>query len=1489
MDSSAGARCLVIVTCWTLAVVSTVVDAAHITSPLPFSNLIQLTEAVLAPAWGRGGWAAIPTNISIAKERVPDFGAALPSLCLINRPTVLMAVPHTFAMFDDQFGVAYAYPINQTGAATVSSPVSVTAVAHAYLDLEKSCYVALTNASLCVALLHSIADSVSCELGGLEALQYNWTAEALQTAQAATAADFDEGEQNATLVGLSASEIFTAFVVDFLPLRSRLRHAISRSMDVMFSASEASRGLFNGSHRLTDEDEKYWFEYGTMAEWGSFLWVEYMPLLQWKWAVLYRLAISTLQPSAVAAAPISAEEEGSTKWWREMTQRASGLTRCPFVDEWPRLMTAPQMLAIDQSIDRTTTAMTNLAESIQKSRELSGVPARLLVLHHSYCTAISFLFTAALIYDAAYLQIAASLWLADPNNTNSWASQALLHGTGANVVEHAAALETAVATQLTVIQSTLSTVAEIRFIRCMSAFLNGTAPLHTSVSPSDCVEALLSSRSPASPLHPVVLHTIWNQSKAEVMNTDVDGGLARYAFTSYSASSISVSWATLHQTTPTPFGQPSLFMPFTSAPTAQVPVNSCADTAAVELQPRSTSASKDALQGDSGGGCAAGTYTDVNTAACLSCPSPCHVANTANGIESERRVVYCPGDGLMHSCPMRPFASVYAGEATGGLKSASQACIFLCENPYQAPINDSCISRIGSYYDSMSMTLQPCRISPLLPEQSAIFVGSGVTDEPDSCPFVLPHPLWTTSALSAAELMDLGLWPTPTLSEGSGLTWETMVELNGTELHEMHRISPLEGTATSLAHELVAVGTEDSHRPLAWYLISTLVQSGATTPSNIQLRLLLNTTDFFTIQDVSATTERGDADATSKEAAASPTQLLLSSPWCYGSTMVMEHCNSSSAATATRQSSDPETSTPTKTATTSLRLVFRVVLSRVTNTAAFFVNGVSIGDPIVVQWKQEVATLSSALAYHLSIGGWAATYSVQDKIAVPSTSSEYELRSWTPFAIPLHMEYIPGSIVSFSAAPAALSPAVEALRAAEIQWRTEAVVFSETLGTLVKDQGTTSLFHYTSLSPSVAYHVSQTLAARAQNESEDVFGICRPGYGIFALQLQVSCAPCPTGAYTIQQGSQRGRCACIAQRQVECITASDGSSSCLCTPRRATLAPPQYTTRPNGTVVVVDDVLQDSPEEACFLHGSIWAGWYCAPADNALTYPTVALEIDPVVVCTLGLLKGETTTTAAVSSNQLQNTSLHFLYTTGLGPDECRVLTSVQATPSSTSLSSSSSLLYYAPSQPVVSHFLFAMRASPLQAGHFSIINVSYFSPRQTAIAFSMSEYELLPLMVLNSLLHLDNLTLLQWPVVEQTLATAQLSATWACRGNSSSSSPLPEVTTLLNLTDVAPSEAFLLPVVDVSRDCRLILSVVSGAKPDDYNSFLASDTVTYTFLAVSATSAPSSSSDGDTGGHSLNETTSTMITAAFAAVSLLMAVFLYRHEHISTLQIWPS
>ncbi|KAH9579726.1 hypothetical protein LSM04_000283 [Trypanosoma melophagium] len=182
-------------------------------------------------------------------------------------------------------------------------------------------------------------------------------------------------------------------------------------------------------------------------------------------------------------------------------------------------------------------------------------------------------------------------------------------------------------------------------------------------------------------------------------------------------------------------------------------------------------------------------------------------------VNAKNLFVYCPGDGVVHSCANKPDNAVYV--PTGLRPSSSESCHFRCIDPYMFLLNGKCDFVPGYYMNHNQLancTVPDTFIGPLLLPFHT-FVGSGAPNIPESCSYVLRR------RFISEKISQL---PSPLQCCGSntmGFSMTLSTVLSGHIIRQYHAENYGEAYLhhiTSIAYELVAILPNG----WSWYLIS---------------------------------------------------------------------------------------------------------------------------------------------------------------------------------------------------------------------------------------------------------------------------------------------------------------------------------------------------------------------------------------------------------------------------------------------------------------------------------------------------------------------------------------------------------------------------------------------------------------------------------------------------------------------------------------------
>jgi hypothetical protein len=1271
-----------------------------------FAYLSQLTEAVLAPVWGTGGYAYALSGLRM------NSTSSLRPICLHTRTaSSVVTAPFTPAMFDVQFSPVYEVAVDNASARVIGQ-----------LDLQRSCYTSFDAPDTCVAALMSSREQ--CAFGSDDALYHNWTADALKPAEPAAPTGSEGPVRSVPLPasGLSAAELFTVFLNDYLPQRAWLRTAVPRSVDLLSTAMQAAAAFYGNTPGLTAGDEVADMQQAVTSEWNRYLWNVYGPQLRRKWDLLYQYAVATLHQGSIAP-PLRAR--GAMNGSANSVSGIPGpvlATTCPLMDVWLQLRYNPADMNVTRLTQLIKAAVGGLANAlavvrrggdIDAGKDAAEVDALLFrLVRNVYCVTTTNLFSLTALLDRPFLLAVSSVWVDMANHSDSWAWQTMQTASLSAVVGDATAFQRAAAAQMDALSSSLSTVSEKALLSCIARFLDPTTPLTstTRVSPSNCVWEFLETRDGSASIADNFTTLFDAKKLSEASVTDGVPGVTRYESvevlpSTSESTGASLQWFVVQERARCLTAQTSVFTPAVASPSSRL------DTCALTAQNATPESAWDWIYE-----CPAGTFVTESNATCATCPSACAASTSSASMSftSSAFPVYCPGDGLLHGCPPRPTDAIYTGSTSGGQTGPSAICRYACADVYTAPMNYSCLSVGGLFFNSSASGnadanngggLSPC-VGPtsLFPPSAPVrsqtrlytFVGSGATDAPLTCRFTLHHRA-TSSAITQGRLQTVGLlppspFPAPSgtssgvsalslppvapLTSHTAVTWEAEVQLNATLMHQVHttlRRSLEEhasdqdtdaATATTVAHELVGVwkapsSTTDSgsasaeaERVLSWYLFSTLNRTDSDLGSSaVHLRLLVN---LSVISGVSG--PAGDA-AHAVPATPAPSSLILCSPaWLW---LPWSGSATSSSALST--------------------FTFRVVLNRHTNSVAFYVNGsMPLSDtPVVMDWphwtsttastagNDTTAAVSTKSSFFLAVGGWVAGYGKTRQWVLaanrPASSSPASTGSTAAdyIALPLFYDYVPGMVTRVSTAASLIDPFQSILRVAERAWQVEADAGAAAQGQLVAQLTLlVDLVHYVAPTPLVAASVSAALAAMAQRATQGLDGVCRPGYGVSSTSATgTACEVCMAGGYTVMDPTAVGSngCACIPQRvrgvKTEAMT---NQRVGVCQTREAGPAAP-YAHLTELRTLYVDGSVE---EPANATASCIPLGWYAATDAVAgsinnpqSTIPTTSLTAS--VVCTYGLTSPRTTAAAGASSDTRFNTSVALQYTTGLGGETC--------------------------------------------------------------------------------------------------------------------------------------------------------------------------------------------------------------------------------------------
>ncbi|GET90613.1 hypothetical protein, unknown function [Leishmania tarentolae] len=1405
------------------------------------ANLMQLTEAVLAPVWSAGGFAYV-----MKSEMTESPAGPSGPVCVHTRTSAGGIIsPFTFSMFDAQLSPLYL--VSPHAAGSPGDAASLTAEVAGRLDLQEGCYTSFTTSTslgTCIGVLKS--SPAQCVMAELDALHVSWTAHSL-TATANVTRD----DESLTLSGkgLRAAELLTVFVRDYLPQRAWLRTAVPRVVDALAHAEHAARAYSSASLSLSDATEAADTQRAMAEQWGSYLWSTYVPQLRRKWTLLYRLAVATLMPLQVAPSFNDTATESITG-----EPGPAPKVSCPIVDTWPQLRYfvtsgdrglrsfARLVTYMEGALDNLKTCLSRGGDADTLLKEPADALA-LQLLQHTYCVTTTYLFSVTAIFDAPFLFASSSVWVEPATHRHAWSMRTMREASLTGAVANATAFQVVTTERVTRVLASLPS-SEKAFMTCLAAFLDATTPLtSTSVtSPSDCVQLLLKARAEAAGAttsDSMVLLWDVDQMRAAKPTSGTVPGITRYESTvslptrspdaNTSTLSESLRWAMFQQASTSFTTQTSLYTP---SVIASVPKEPCAAGSAAR-RALGTSSNRDAskekrpgvLVGSQGAGtCVAGTYANPDTATCEVCPRACSALLTAAS------PVYCPGDGLMHGCPALPAGAVLAGNLSAGLDNAKAACKYACVDIYHAPLHNSCVSTPGFFYNTTAVIgdkrsggwydtcVGPASLLPSsFPAQSHdarvfAFVGSGTTDAPMSCRFVLMHRV-VSSAVSAESLRAVGLLlePLPVSAASAtatspasmpphrdGVAWEAAVQLNATLLWEMHRSllrsqQRASGTDTStgavtttIAHTLVALreggGGVASQSRLSWSLVSSYQhpESGgtATTTSatgaephpsvSFMLRLLLNASIWATPQSTNAAS--GDRTMAPSTTPTPSSLTVLSVPWQWNVTSVA--------------------------ANHLTKITYRVVWSRSTSTVAFYKDGAAVGNPVTVDWplwSQPPMTPPPSVqtTMYLSVAGWVAGY-VEDEQWVLESPPLPASSSSKLVALPRYYDYVPGMVTRLSSMALPVTPLHEALSGGEATWRSKAKTFVEQQGREVDGLTNVHLLGlYVASFPAVTAKVSARLRIFSVGEARGLDGVCRSGYG-YGVEVGDSsasplCRTCTAGSYSVLNATpERSICACVPQRVLGDVTSSAGQPTRACVRRLAGPAAPISYMRASGRLYVDSDVVV-----GC----GIPLGEYVRDSGAAGLGLPATTSLEGSVTCTYGLTAPRLTTTASTGS---LNLSAAIQYTTGLGAEECGVMAAARG-----GLPSKSTQ----PTYSALSSYGLCLRAPRLPTHSVTLANNSRIFVNQTVLTVSVRDYALLPHYAMDSLLHMRGITEYHAVFLTYMLRCATVSAVLRCgsplrdAGNFSwaGSSSLDSSVLRVNLTGM------------ITEECRVSLTVHSG------------------------------------------------------------------------------
>ncbi|KAG5496494.1 hypothetical protein JIQ42_03320 [Leishmania sp. Namibia] len=1408
-----------------------------------FTNLMQLTAAVLAPVWSAGGFAYVLKD----KTAEGPAGTSRPVCAHTRASGGGITAPFTFSMFDTQFSPVYL--VSPSTMKSAGDAASLTAQVAGRLDLRQGCYSFLTSHTsqgACAGVLRS--SPTQCVLGELDALHANWTADSFAAAVSATRED---KPRPLSAEGLSAAELLAVFLSDYLPQRAWLQTAVPRVVDALAHAEQAARAYSAAQQRLSDAAEAADMQRAVAEQWAGYLWFTYVPQLQRKWTLLYRLAVATLTPSQMApslsdtaAEPVTGEPVPAPR------------TSCPMVDAWPQqrhsvngsgsagLRTYASLVAHMESALDSLEEILSISGGADALSEEHAAALTSELLRHTYCVTTTYLFSVTALFDAPFLRASSSVWVKPATHMHAWAMRTMREASMADAMANATAFQAAATARIASVSASLPQ-REKAFLKCLAAFVDASAPL-TSVaatSPSDCVQALLRERAGASGgTVSDALGVLWDvsQMSAVAATSDTMPGITRYestvllptSFTPANASAYreSVHWTMFQQASASFTGQSLLYTPSVAAtepkglcatgPAVVTALSATSDCAAVNMGHRRVLAGAPAAET-----CAAGTYAKPEKATCEVCPSACSAALT------EPTPVYCPGDGLMHGCPELPAGAVLAGSPHAGLDNAKAACRYACLDIYQAPLQNGCVSTPGLFYNTTASVsdrrsggwydtcVGPQSMLPYaFPAQSHdarvfTFAGSGATDEPMSCRFVLLQRV-VSSALSAEALRTAGLLlqplsaiaPSTTATSSAGLpphrdgvAWEAAVQLNATLLWEMHasllrsqqRASGA-GTGavtTSIGHVLVALreGGEGvaSQSLWSWSLVSSYQHleggptasftsvAGAASPASVSftLRLLLNASVLATPQGTGAAVASGDSTAASSTTPAPSSLTVLSAPWQWNVASVgVSHL---------------------------AETTYRIVLSRSTSTVTFYADAAVVGSPVTVDWplwRQSTMTSprSAKMTRYLSVAGWVAGYLEREQwmLASPPFPTSSSSQS---HALPLHYDYVPGMVARLSSAMSPVSPLQEALSRAEATWQSQADLTVEQQS---RDVAALTDVHllgmYVASFPAVAAKVSRKLSELSVRQSRGLDGVCRSGHGCAATAGGTSspcvCPTCTSGSYTVLNATpERNMCACVPQRTLGDMTSAAGQQVRACLRLPGGPAAPSPHLRPPGPLFI---------DSEATVGDDIPLGWYGSGNGTAGTELPATTSLEGSVTCTYGLTVPRLVTTPSPAS---PNFSAALQYTTGLGAEECGVMAAARG---------GLTALATQPTYSALSSYGLRLRAPRLRTRTITLANGSRLSTDQTVLTVGVRDYALLPYYAVDSLLHMRGITEYHAAFLIYMLRCATVSAVLRCgsplrdagqftwSGSSSLDSPVLRV----NLTEM------------ITEQCRVSLTVHSAA-----------------------------------------------------------------------------
>ncbi|KAG5472249.1 hypothetical protein LSCM1_03648 [Leishmania martiniquensis] len=226
-----------------------------------FTNLMQLSEAVLAPVWSTGGFAYAMTN-------TPTAGSSGTWRRVCAHTRVLgggVAAPYTFSMFDTQFSPLYL--VSPSTVKSAGGAISLAAQVAGRLDLQQGCYTTVSSHASqdgCAGVLQSLP--TQCALGELDGLHVNWTADSLAAAASATHKD---EPQLLSAKGLSAAELLAVFLNDYLPQRAWLRTVVPRVVGAIAHAEQAARAYNDAPLLLSDAAEAADMQRAVAGQWEA--------------------------------------------------------------------------------------------------------------------------------------------------------------------------------------------------------------------------------------------------------------------------------------------------------------------------------------------------------------------------------------------------------------------------------------------------------------------------------------------------------------------------------------------------------------------------------------------------------------------------------------------------------------------------------------------------------------------------------------------------------------------------------------------------------------------------------------------------------------------------------------------------------------------------------------------------------------------------------------------------------------------------------------------------------------------------------------------------------------------------------------------------------------------------------------------------------------------------------------------------------------------